>query len=208
MVRGWRIGAAAILCCTSAFGADDIEITAPNSSATVTAKPDNADGQAIVDGWSCGADIVENAVTVLAELSRRRAILSRQVEAGRAIAKTPAIQNESNRQLRLRTFDDALRTLGAAAPPEMRALTRKEEIDLQEFGGFDDLQTYRKSRARFGPGGITDNGTTEIRILPDCFQTIHVDTLAEQIRATAIDISELRSDLRQIRDAVSSGAGV
>ena len=195
-------------CATSVFGADEVEIIAPDSSATVRAADGHSGRQAIVDGWSCGADVVEDAVTVLAELGRRRAILSRQVDAGRALARAPAIQNEPDRQRRLRTFDDALRTLSADAPTELRAITRKQELALQKFDGFSGLRTYNNSRATFGSGGITDGGATEIRILPDCFQTIHVETLAAQIRGAATEISDLRDDLRQVRDAVASGAGV
>ncbi len=201
---GWAFVAVTCALGTNAPGADDVGIVAPESSVTVK----TFGGRAIVDGWSCGADIVEDAVAILTELGRRRAILSRQVDAGRALAKTPAIRQETDKQLRLRIFDDVLRSIVTSAPPEVRALTRREEFDLQEFDRFGSLTTHRGGKATFTPGGITDGGATALHILPDCFQTIHTETLAAQVKAAATDVFELRNDLRLVRDAVSAGAEV
>ena len=188
--------------------AEDPVIAAPNSTATVPADKARGDARVIVDGWSCGVDIIEDAVATLAELSRRRAVLDRQVEAGTALAGTPAIRQEPNRDRRLRTFDDALAGVAASAPPEIRALTRREERDLKSFEGFRTLKTYRNSPTRFAPAGVTDEGLTEMFVLPDCFETIQIEALTAQIRNAATEVADRRDALRQIRDNVASGVGV
>ncbi|MGB0927502.1 MAG: hypothetical protein ACPGVA_09835 [Pikeienuella sp.] len=192
--------------------ADTVTIAAPDSSVTIAGSPRGGETalgvRVIVEGWSCGADVTPDVVAVLAELNRRRSVLSRQVDAGKALAKTPAIQQERDQTRRLRTYDDALAAVTKNAPPEIRALTRKEEGALAEVETITGLRAYQGDVAAFRPAGVTDGGETQIHVLPDCFQTSHVKTLIAQMRGAATEIAELRDALRQTRRAVATGGGV
>lgn len=195
--------AAGIGAATAVSAAETPQIKAPDHTATINVKDVGRRPTAEVDGWSCGPDITEDSATILTELSRRKSVLTAQIEAGQKLIGSAALKAAADRNARQRMFDKVAVELNAASGAPFRFLSLRDIDNIRKFKGFREFTHHDGSTARFRQAGIGDQGTTAEFRVTGCYQTTDLRQIEERLRASAKEVLDLNREFRDTRRKVA-----
>jgi len=213
-IASLAIGCGLVVFAAPALAVDRPELKAPDHIASISAEQKEEHGfEAVLSGWSCGPDVIEEIGVQLAELLRRKTTLERQIAGAEALRNMPSFILQKDGQARKNQLLKLMNDIEKQSGSELHDLSERDELELSRVRKFQDIkkfnrgfQHYDEDIVSFGGAAITDGGLTQTAFKTGCFRTSGLIQLTRRLQASATEVRELRARLKRARTETLSAS--